>query len=243
MTGQPGVTWAWTPPGPNQWCGCYGAHWWWWQGAVWHQVINFLSTTRVGTLIYVSFSAESHTWWPVQKRKKLPDREVLATLGHLHSDWSGLGGWFCLAIAGWDIWRGKSWWKKGRVEGRGREGRKKEGKNERERKGRSSSVGGLALVDYSVMLRKYLSVLSKFKSHFLWIFKDSGHKGHLSDLDFRVCFTLIYRDSILLPFLSTHQLHFSSTSSVRTDVKPNHQLFTQLASEWGPVVPWALQSS
>lgn len=132
------------------------------------------------------------------------------------------------------------------MEGRGRKGRKKERKKERERKGASSSLGGLALVDYSVMLRwdwLYLSVLSKFKSHFLWIFKGSGHKGHLSDLDFRVYFTLIYRDSILLPFLSTHQLHFSSTSSARTDVKPNHQLFRQLVSEWGPVVPWVLQSS
>lgn len=41
----------------------------------------------------------------------------------------------------------------GRVEGRRKEGRIKEGKKVRERKGGSSSLSGLALVRYYVMLR------------------------------------------------------------------------------------------
>ena len=69
-------------------------------------------------------------------------------------------------------------------------GEKKEGKTVRERKGGSSLLSGLALADYSIMLRfnrLHLSILYNIKSHFLWIFKGSRHKHPLSDLDVRVC--------------------------------------------------------
>lgn len=112
-----------------------------------------------------------------------------------------------LPVARCDMWRGESWGRKGEW---GRERKKEEEKGGKEGEGeerRDSSLGGLVLVGYSVMPRQdrlYLSVLSKFKPHFLWVFKGSGHKYPLSDLDLRICFTPIHKDSTPLPFLSAH---------------------------------------
>ena len=88
-------------------------------------------------------------------------------------------------------------------------------------------VGSLPLV---------LPRLSKFRSHFLWVFRAQD-----TNVPLVTCTSADTQGLHTAPFPLCGPC-FSSTSSAETDMKPSHQLFRWL-SQWGPVVPWASQSS